>query len=66
MKITDIECLVLLAPGHDPSLTSSAQDSFVVLVHTDEGLTGIGESDVIHGLREPAWKRRAPTPSAGG
>ena len=46
MKITAIECLVLLAPSYDPTLTSSAQDSFVVLVHTDEGLTGIGESDV--------------------
>jgi L-alanine-DL-glutamate epimerase-like enolase superfamily enzyme len=46
MKITNIECYVLLAPNYDPSLTSSAQDSFVVLVHTDEGITGVGESDV--------------------
>ncbi len=46
MRITDIECRVLLAPNYDPSLTSSAQDSFVVLIHTDEGLTGIGEADV--------------------
>jgi L-alanine-DL-glutamate epimerase-like enolase superfamily enzyme len=46
MKITDIEVHVLLAPDMDPTLTSSAQDSLVVLVHTDEGVTGIGESDV--------------------
>ncbi len=46
MKITDVECHVLLAPNYDPSFTSSAQDSFLVLIHTDEGLTGLGESDV--------------------
>ncbi len=46
MKITDVETHVLLAPNYDPSFTSSAQDSFLVLIHTDEGLTGLGESDV--------------------
>jgi L-alanine-DL-glutamate epimerase-like enolase superfamily enzyme len=46
MKITDIECHVLLAPDMRPGSSSSAQDSFIVRVRTDEGLTGIGESDV--------------------
>lgn len=46
MKITDVECHVLLAPNYDPSFTSSAQDSFLVLIHTDAGLTGLGEADV--------------------
>ena len=46
MKITEIECYVLLAPDMSTSSTSSAQDSFIVLVHTDEGIAGIGESDV--------------------
>ena len=46
MKITDVETHVLLAPNYDPGFTSSAQDSFLVLLHTDEGLTGLGESDV--------------------
>ena len=46
MRITDIECHVLLAPNFDKRLTSSAQDSFIVAVHTDEGVTGFGESDV--------------------
>ena len=46
MKITDVECHVLLAPNYDPGFTSSAQDSFLVLIHTDQGLTGLGESDV--------------------
>jgi L-alanine-DL-glutamate epimerase-like enolase superfamily enzyme len=46
MKIVNVECHVLLAPDYDPGFTSSAQDSFLVLIHTDEGLTGLGESDV--------------------
>jgi L-alanine-DL-glutamate epimerase-like enolase superfamily enzyme len=46
MKITRIDCHVLLDPGYDAGATSSAQDDIVVEVHTDEDLTGVGESDV--------------------
>ena len=46
MKIRDIECYVLLAPNMSTGSTSSAQDSFIVIVRTDEGISGIGESDV--------------------
>lgn len=46
MKITDIECHVLLIPEVHKDATSSAQDDIVVLIHTDEGITGIGETDV--------------------
>jgi L-alanine-DL-glutamate epimerase-like enolase superfamily enzyme len=46
MKITEVECHVLLAPNYNPAYTSSAQDSFIVVIHTDEGVTGIGEADV--------------------
>jgi L-alanine-DL-glutamate epimerase-like enolase superfamily enzyme len=46
MIITDVACHVLLAPNYDPTFTSSAQDSFLVLITTEDGLTGIGESDV--------------------
>jgi L-alanine-DL-glutamate epimerase-like enolase superfamily enzyme len=46
MKITDIECHILLAPDVRKDATSSAQDDIVVLVHTDEGITGVGETDV--------------------
>lgn len=46
MKITEVTCHVLLAPNYDPRLTSSAQDSFIVTIDTDEGITGIGEADV--------------------
>ncbi len=46
MKITRIECHVLLVPDVDIGATSSAQDDIVVEVHTDEGMTGIGETDL--------------------
>ena len=46
MKITQIDCHVLLDPGYDVGATSSSQDDIVVEVHTDEGITGIGESDL--------------------
>src|SRR6266567_2845000 len=45
LKITDIECHVLLAPDFDPTFTSSAQDSLVVVIHTDGGISGVGECD---------------------
>ena len=46
MKITKIDCHVLLDPGYDVGATSSAQDDIIVEIHTDEGVTGIGETDV--------------------
>lgn len=46
MKITQIDCHVLLDPGYDVGATSSAQDDIIVEIHTDEGVTGIGETDV--------------------
>jgi L-alanine-DL-glutamate epimerase-like enolase superfamily enzyme len=46
MKITKIDCHVLSDPDPDLSATSSAQDDIVVEIHTDEGLVGIGETDV--------------------
>ena len=45
MKITSVDCTVLLAPNIDPDACDSSQDSIVVKVHTDEGITGIGEVD---------------------
>ncbi len=46
MIITGVDCHVLLAPDVNVGATSSAQDDLIVEVHTDEGITGIGESDV--------------------
>jgi L-alanine-DL-glutamate epimerase-like enolase superfamily enzyme len=45
MKITDIEVHVLVAPNLVASATSSSQDNAVVIVRTDEGISGIGEAD---------------------
>jgi L-alanine-DL-glutamate epimerase-like enolase superfamily enzyme len=46
LKIVDVKCHVLLDPDYDVGATSSAQDDIVVEIVTDEGLTGVGESDV--------------------
>src|SRR5581483_8300222 len=46
MKIVRIDCHVLLDPGYDVGATSSSQDDIVVEIHTDEGISGIGETDV--------------------
>lgn len=46
MKITDVDCHVLLDPEFDIGATSSAQDDLVVEIHTDEGISGVGETDV--------------------
>lgn len=45
MKITEIECMVLLAQGYRSEACDSSQDDLVVRIHTDEGLVGIGEVD---------------------
>ncbi len=45
MKITGIDCHVLVIPEYDTEACSSAQDDLVVVIHTDEGITGIGETD---------------------
>ena len=46
MKIVDVVCHVLVADDFDPGLTSSAQDSLLVVVKTDTGIEGYGESDL--------------------
>lgn len=53
MRITDVRCHVLLDPGFERDATSSAQDDIVVEVETDEGIIGIGETDLN------AWVARA-------
>jgi L-alanine-DL-glutamate epimerase-like enolase superfamily enzyme len=53
MQVVDIRTHVLLDPGYDPQATSSSQDTIVVEVITDEGIVGIGETDLN------AWIARA-------
>jgi L-alanine-DL-glutamate epimerase-like enolase superfamily enzyme len=45
LRIIGIDCHVLLAPDYDATFTSSAQDSLVVVIHTDGGVSGVGECD---------------------
>jgi L-alanine-DL-glutamate epimerase-like enolase superfamily enzyme len=53
VKVTGVTCHVLLDPGYDREATSSNQDTIVVEVATDEGIVGIGETDLN------AWIARA-------
>jgi L-alanine-DL-glutamate epimerase-like enolase superfamily enzyme len=46
VRITDVRCHVLVDPDYDVTSTSSSQDDLVVEIETDEGVVGIGESDV--------------------
>jgi L-alanine-DL-glutamate epimerase-like enolase superfamily enzyme len=53
VKVVDVRTHVLLDPGFDVEATSSAQDTFVVEVVTDEDIVGVGETDLN------AWIARA-------
>jgi L-alanine-DL-glutamate epimerase-like enolase superfamily enzyme len=59
VRITDVECHVLLDPDYDIGATSSAQDDIVVEIHTDEGISGVGETDVN------PWMARAAIQAPG-
>jgi L-rhamnonate dehydratase len=45
LKITDVEAVVLRQAALDEGIADGSQDDLVVLVSTDEGITGIGEVD---------------------
>ncbi len=45
MKINGIESTCLYSPEINEGASDSAQDTIVIEIHTDEGLTGIGEVD---------------------
>lgn len=59
MKITKVECFVLLVPDFRSDANSSAQDDLVVKIHTDEGVVGIGETDTN------PWATRATIEAPG-
>jgi L-alanine-DL-glutamate epimerase-like enolase superfamily enzyme len=59
VQITDVEAIVLRQATVDDGIADGSQDDLVVLVHTDDGITGIGEvdsaPDVVAALiRQPA------------
>ena len=45
MKITDVEVVYLRLPIIDASRCDGTQDTLMIRVHTDNGITGIGEID---------------------
>jgi L-alanine-DL-glutamate epimerase-like enolase superfamily enzyme len=56
VRVTKVDCHVLLDPSFDVGATSSAQDDIVVEIHTDEGLVGVGEADVNPWIARAAIK----------
>jgi L-alanine-DL-glutamate epimerase-like enolase superfamily enzyme len=59
LRITDLEVHIIKTPDLREDATSSSQDDIVVLVHTDEGITGVGETDT------GPWLARAAIESPG-
>ena len=47
MKIIDVEAIILRQPRMDVSQADGSQDALLIRVHTDEGITGIGEVDSL-------------------
>ena len=45
MKITDVETIIVRQPGAITLIGDGTQDTCIVLVHTDEGITGAAEVD---------------------
>jgi L-rhamnonate dehydratase len=45
LRITDVEAVILRQPLLDDGIADGSQDDLVILVSTDEGITGIGEVD---------------------
>jgi len=45
--ITDVEAIILRQPDVDSSKADGSQDALLIRVHTDEGITGIGEVDSL-------------------
>src|SRR5215831_9794764 len=63
MRITDVEVIPLRIPQHNVHIADGIQDDVIVRVHTDEGISGIGEADssplVVKAIVEawPSWPR---------
>jgi len=59
VKITGIETHILVAPDVRQDANSSSQDDLIVIIHTDEGISGVGETDT------GPWLARAAIESPG-
>ncbi len=45
MRITDVEPIILRLDRVDTTRADGTQDAFLVRIHTDEGIVGVGEAD---------------------
>lgn len=66
MRITSVEPVVLRLPAVDTSRADGTQDAFLVRIHTDEGLVGIGEADTSPYLARCVLEMPSPHPIARG
>ncbi len=66
VKITEVEAIVLRQPVVDEGIADGSQDDLVVRVHTDVGLTGIGEVDSSPELVAAVVRARGSHAVAGG
>lgn len=66
MKIVDIEVIELRVPGWTGDTCDGSYDNCLVLVHTDEGLTGVAEVDSVPSvIRAIVDARRSHTHAMG-
>ncbi|HVZ13662.1 MAG TPA: mandelate racemase/muconate lactonizing enzyme family protein, partial [Bauldia sp.] len=63
MRITEVETIVLRLPSV-ADVSDGSQDAFVVRIHTDAGITGIGEADSMPTVLKAAFD--APTSNSIG
>jgi L-alanine-DL-glutamate epimerase-like enolase superfamily enzyme len=45
VKITDVEAIIVRQPVIDEGIADGSQDDLIIRVHTDAGITGVGEVD---------------------
>jgi L-rhamnonate dehydratase len=66
VKITDVEAIVLRQPEIDATRADGSQDALLIRVHTDEGITGIGEVDSIPSVVKAIVDARSSHANASG
>ncbi len=67
MVITDVEALMLRQPGaRDTTAADGSQDALVVRIHTDAGITGVGEVDSIPSVAKAVIQAPASHKIANG
>lgn len=66
MKITDVEVIYLRLPDIDATKCDGTQDTLMVRVHTDEGISGIGEIDSAPAVARAVIEAQASHSIANG